>query len=391
MNPETTVYLDFNATTPVDQEVLDAMLPYFTKTFANASSALHIPGREAARAVAHARETIAGFIDCEPNEFIFTSGSTESINLAIKGAVNAYSGKGRHIITWNTEHKAVLDVLASLGRKGVEVTILPVNRSGEAELVTFSKSIRPDTILACMMLANNETGFIHPVREFSDIARAHGCLFFCDATQAPGKLRIDVQELGVDLICLSAHKMYGPKGCGGLFVRRKNPRVKLEPLIEGGGHEKGLRSGTLNVPGIVGFAAAAKLCNEKFWDDTSRMSQLRTLLEQQLTDNGLGYVNGSVKNRLPNTSSICFPGTRASSLLASVPGIALSAGSACSSALPEPSHVLLAMGLTKEDALASVRFSLGRSTTIEEINQVVQVMKKAVASERSGYRQHIIH
>jgi len=227
-----------------------------------------------------------------------------------------------------------------------------------------------------MMLANNETGVINPVREFADVAHAKKSLFLCDATQAPGKMRVDVNELGVDMLCISAHKMHGPKGVGALFVRRKNPRVALEPLLDGGGHEKGLRSGTLNVPGIVGLAAAAGLSAERYWNDTSEISRLRTLLEQQLTTNGKGYVNGSVKTRLPNTSNIMFPGLKASTLLTKVPELAIATGSACNSALPEASHVLKAMGLSDEEAYASVRFSLGRTTTEEEIEKAVQLIMK---------------
>jgi len=368
------IYLDFNATTPVDPLVLEAMMPYFSENFANAASRTHLAGRAIAEVVEESRKSISEFIGSEPGEVVFTSGSTESINLAIKGVAAAYISKGKHLITWATEHKAVLDVCGKLKESGYEITILPVNRDGLPDPELYRSALRKDTILTVMMLANNETGVIQPVQEFAKIARENNCLFFCDATQASGKMLVNVNDLGVDLLCLSAHKMYGPKGTGALFIRRKNPRVHLIPLIDGGGHENGMRSGTLNVPGIIGLAKAAELATQRYWEDTTRISVLRTTLEQLLTTNGTGYVNGSVKTRLPNTTNIFFPGLKAETLLTKIPNLAVATGSACTSALPEPSHVLKAMGLRDEEAYGAIRFSLGRQTTESEIMNAVQLI-----------------
>ncbi len=366
--PDTTaIYLDYNATTPVDPVVLQAMLPYFSDLFANASSRSHVMGRTIGEKIEASRRTVADFLGCETSEIVFTGGSTESINTAIKGVAAAYKSRGQHLITWDTEHKAVLDVCEKLAEAGFEITQLPVDREGLPDPVLYRNSLRKDTILTIMMLANNETGVINPVREISEICHEHNSLIFCDATQGPGKMQVNVNDLGVDLLCISAHKMYGPKGTGALFIRRKNPRVTLIPIIDGGGHENGLRSGTLNVPGIIGLAKACEIAASGYWENTSGISALRTLLEQQLTTNGIGYVNGSIKNRLPNTSNILFPGIKADQLLIKLPGLAVSTGSACSSALPEPSHVLKAMGRNNEEAFASVRFSLGKETTREQI------------------------
>jgi cysteine desulfurase len=372
------IYLDYNATTPVSPVVLEAMMPFFTERFANASSVTHRAGRESARAVEKAREQVAALMGCEPAEIVFTSGSTESLNLAIKGVAKRYLSKGRKIITWETEHKAVLDVCSRLETEGMNIIRLPVNRSGLPDLEELIKNLDDQCVMMIMMLANNETGTIMPVAEAAQRAHEAGCLVVCDATQAAGKIKLDVQQLQADLVCISAHKMYGPKGTGALFVRRKNPRVSLLPLIDGGGHEKGLRSGTLNVPGIVGMGAAAAECLGRQWDDASRMSELRTLLEQQLTDDTPFFINGSVRDRLPNTTNICFKGFKASSIINLLPLLAVSTGSACSSALPEPSHVLKSLGLSEEEAYSSIRFSLGRDTTREEITEVVQWVKDAL-------------
>lgn len=368
------IYLDYNATTPVDPLVLEAMLPYFSTNFGNAASKSHFYGRAVAETVEACRNKVSAFIGCEPGELIFTSGATESINLAIKGIAEAYAEKGKHIITWETEHKAVLDVCSRLALKGWTITRLPVNREGLPDEDVFRNALRADTVLSVMMLANNETGVIQPVGEFARIAREQQCLFFCDATQAPGKIVLNVNDLNVDALCISAHKMYGPKGTGGLFLRRKDPRVNIIPQMDGGGHENGRRSGTLNVPGIVGFAKACELATENYWENSSRLSALRTLLEQILTTNGRGYVNGSVRNRIMNTTNIYFPGIKAEMLLTKIPELAVATGSACSSALPEPSHVLKAMGLNDREAYASIRFSLGRMTTETEINAVAKLI-----------------
>jgi cysteine desulfurase len=383
------VYLDNNATTPVDEDVLQSMLPYFTKKFGNAASRTHVFGWIAHEAVEHARLQVASLIGAEPGEITFTSGSTESINLALKGAFESYSKKGNHFITVATEHKAVLDTLAVLEQKGATLTVLPVSRDGIIDLDLLEKSIRRDTIMIAVMSANNETGVMQPVDEIGNIAHSHGVLFFCDATQSAGKSRIDVNEMKADIVCLSAHKIYGPKGTGAIYCRRKSPRVRLAPLIHGGGHESGLRSGTLNVPGIVGFGEACRLAGEKLWQFSSEVSILRTSLEQALTRRQGVAINGSVKDRLPNTTNMCFKGIPAADLVKQLPDLAFSTGSACSSADPGPSHVLIAMGLTKQDAESSVRFSLGRYTTAEEINfaidRITLFMNKAGNSHSDNF------
>lgn len=375
-----TVYLDYNATTPVDPRVLEKMLPYFTEKFGNAASRTHRYGWVAEQAVKTAREAVAGSINCSDQEITFTSGSTEAINLAIKGVWENYRSKGDHIVTVQTEHKAVLDTCKELEVKGAKVTYLPVDREGMIDLDELEKSISNKTILVCVMMANNETGVIQPVKQIAEIVHARGSIFMSDATQAMGKMHVDVQQEGIDLLCISAHKLYGPKGIGALYVRRKDPRVSLSPLIHGGGHENGLRSGTLNVPGIVGLGAACKLAQEELWNDAERISKLRTILEQSFTEMGAIFVNGSVRNRLHNVSNLAFYGKRADELISKVPEIAVSTGSACTSAIPEPSHVLKAMGLTDEQAYASVRFSLGRYTTMEEITFTIEKVKNLYLS-----------
>ena len=365
------IYLDYNATCPVDPRVLERMLPYFSEKFGNASSRTHAYGWEADEAVKLARKSVAGLLGCEPGELVFTSGATESINLGIKGAAAAYQSKGRHFITCTTEHRAVLDVFEHLERDGAEVTRLPVQPDGRLDPELLRSVLRNDTVLVAIMLANNETGVLQPIRELAELTHERGALFFCDTTQAIGKLQVAVNELGIDLCTVSAHKYYGPKGVGALFVRRKNPRVTLVPQLDGGGHEHGLRSGTLNVPGIVGLGAAAELVVRELWDDNQRISLLRSRLEQELITRCGAKVNGNTRHRLSNTTNLCFPGLRASELISACPQLAISTGSACSSALPEPSHVLRAMGLSEADAYASIRISLGRMTTEEEVRRAV--------------------
>lgn len=376
------IYLDYNATTPVDKKVIDAMLPYFSEKFGNAASKTHAAGWTANRAVEDARGQIANFIGCDAQEIIFTSGSTEGINLAIKGVYAAYKSKGKHIVTYSTEHKAVLDTCAFLESEGAEVTYLPVNQEGLPDLQLLEKSITPDTVLVCAMMANNETGVIFPIKEMAEIVHAKKSIMFCDATQAAGKMRVDVDEEGIDLMCISGHKIYGPKGIGALYVRRKNPRVTLVPLIHGGGHERGLRSGTLNVTGIVGLGKACVVAAEEMWDNSERLSKLRTLLEQSMLDLGNVFVNGSIRNRLAHVTNLVFGGIKADRLIAQVPGIGMAMGSACTSALPEPSHVLKAMG---REALAnsSIRFSLGKYTTEEEIKTAIKELGEAIKKLRS--------
>lgn len=371
------IYLDNNSTTPVDPKVLEAMLPYFTNHFGNAASRSHAFGWIADEAVKNARKTLATFIGAEESEIIFTSGATESINLGIKGVAEAYHNKGKHIVTIATEHKAVLDTCAHLEKQGHEITILPVQEDGMIDLQMLEKSIRPDTILVCAMLANNETGIIHPIDRIAAIVHEKNSLLFCDATQAGGKLRIDLYDLQADLLCLSAHKMYGPKGVGLLYVKRKNPRVTLVGQQDGGGHERGLRSGTLNVPGIVGFAKAAELCQIELMEISGTISILRTRLEQALCDMGAS-INGNIKHRLPNTTNLNFPNRKADELMKALPKIAMATGSACSSALPEPSHVLTAMGLNQKEAYSSIRFSLGRFTTGEEIETTIREFQRVM-------------
>ncbi len=372
------IYLDYNSTTPVDNYVLEKMLPFFTKEFGNAASKTHVYGWRAEEAVNIARKQVAGLINAEESEIVFTSGATESINLAIKGIAEAYSSKGNHIVTVATEHKAVLDTCKHLEKLGKEITILPVMNDGLIDLSLLSSAIRKDTILVCVMMANNETGVIQPIKEISEIVHSHGSILFTDATQACGKINVDVNDLGIDLLCLSAHKIYGPKGCGALYVRRKNPRVTIVSQIDGGGHENNRRSGTLNVPGIVGLGAACEHTVKNLWDEAASTSFLRTYLEQSLTTMGNISVNGNIKRRLPNTTNLCFRGIRADQVILKLKDIAVATGSACSSALPEPSHVLMAMGLTKEDAYSSIRFSLGKYTTQEEVDITIDEISRNI-------------
>ena len=374
------IYLDHNSTTPVDPQVLDAMLPYFTGQFGNASSRTHAYGWVAAEAVETARREVAELLHAEPNEIIFTSGATESLNLAIRGVAAAYAVKGRHMVICSTEHKAVLDTVADLSSSGITADILPVDRSGMIDLSLLDKSIREDTILVAVMMSNNETGVIQPTEAISKICRDKQTIFLSDTTQAAGKMRIDVQDNGPDLCTVSAHKIYGPKGVGALYIRRKDPRVKLIAEITGGGHERGLRSGTLNVPGIVGLGAAARLANEQLWDYGIHTSRWRTILEQQLTEDGKGTINGSIKSRLPNTTNITFPGIKAERLIHQLSDIAFSMGSACTSALPTPRHVLKAMGLSDEEIQSSIRLSIGKNTTEAEIRETILRIGGALVS-----------
>lgn len=366
------IYADYNATTPVAPQVIEEMLPYFGEKFGNPASSSHAYGWVASEAVEIARERISEFINCNKSEIVFTSGATESINLAIKGVAEMYANKGRHIVTVCTEHKAVLDVCKRLSQSGYEITELEVNHEGLIDFNQLEQSISDQTILVSIMLANNETGVIQDLEKISSIVKNKGALLFSDATQAGGKMRLDVTELNADLLCLSAHKMYGPKGCGILYMRRKNPRVALIPLIDGGGHEGGLRSGTLNVPAIVGFGKACDLAAENMWGDNARLSKYRTLFEQAIATLPGVNINGSTKSRLPNTTNLCFKGYDAAWLIKSFRDIAVSTGSACTSASMQASHVLTGMGLSKDDALSSVRFSFGKFTTENEINFCIE-------------------
>jgi len=377
--PQDFIYLDYNATTPVDEQVMQEMLPYFTTHFGNAASKTHALGWQAEAAVDKARKQIASFINCEEGELVFTSGSTESCNLAIKGVFEKYKTKGNHIITVATEHKAVLDTCAALEKQGAIVTYLSVSPEGLIDLDELKNRITDKTILVCVMLANNETGVIQPIEQIAEIVHAHKSILFCDATQAAGKMMLDVNELGVDLLCLSAHKFYGPKGIGALYVRRKNPRVSLQAQIDGGGHEHGLRSGTLNVPAIVGFGKACEIVQDEIWDNNTKLSALRAKIEHQLLDIEGVRINGSTRYRLYNTANICFSGIKADSLISKVNHkLCVAAGSACTSALAQPSHVLKAMGLSEADCYSSIRFSLGKYNTEQEIETTISLIKEMV-------------
>jgi cysteine desulfurase len=372
---EQPIYLDYNSTTPVDPEVLEAMLPYFTQKFGNASSNTHSYGWIADEAVKHVRKEVADFLNCHEQEIIFTSGATEGINLIIKGIFEAYKSKGNHIVTVKTEHKAVLDVCKSLERKGAELTYLDVDKNGLIDLEALRNSITEKTILVSVMYANNETGVLQPIKEIAEIAHQKNTILFSDTTQAAGKIPVNVQELGIDVAVISGHKMYGPKGVGAVYLRRKNPRVTLLPIIEGGGQERGLRSGTLNVPGIVGLG---KACSVSKKADFLELNNLKNWFEAELCKLPGAVLNVSHENRLPNTISIRFSGVKADSLIMKLTGLAFSAGSACTSAVPEPSHVLLAMGALPSEALETVRFSIGRNTTRKDLEGALNQIRMAL-------------
>ena len=377
------VYLDYSATTPVDERVLAEMLPYFSQQFGNAASRSHVYGWAADEAVEFARERVAGLIGAHPKEIVFTSGATESVNLAIKGVYEAYRAKGNHIITCTTEHKAVLDTCHHLEKLGAEVTYVPVDAGGRIDPGELERSIRPSTILVAVMLANNETGVLQPVREVAALARRHQVLFFCDATQAAGKIAVDVLENDIPLLCFSAHKIYGPKGVGALYVRRRDPRVQLIAQMDGGGHENRMRSGTLNVPGIVGFGKACEICMHGMESEGSRLHILRDLLETTVITGGHVQVNGNSAHRLPHVTNLSFEGATANALIGALQKkVAVSSGSACTSALAEPSYVLRAMGLSDERAGGSLRFSLGRNTTEPEIQFAVEAVIACISALR---------
>lgn len=377
------IYLDHNATTPCDPRVVDTMLPFFTQQFGNAASRHHPFGWQAEEAVARAREQVAALIGAEPNEIIFTSGATEADNLAIKGVAETYVAKGSHIITCNIEHKAVLDVCKHLEKRGAEVTYLPVDADGLITPGQVEAALRPDTVLIAIMFANNELGTIMPVKEIGAIARKHGVLFFTDATQAVGKIRVDVNHDPIDLLSLTAHKMYGPKGVGALYVRRRNPRVKLSAQLHGGGHERDIRSGTLNVPGIVGLGRACEIAFQEMDAEAKRVGRMRDHLETSLLQLEGSFVNGSREHRLPHVANIGFKGVDNEGLLLGInKEIAVSSGSACTSASLEPSYVLKALGLGDAVARSSLRFSLGRFTTDEEINYTIRKVGETVKALR---------
>jgi len=363
------IYLDYNATTPVDPRVVEAMMPYFTESFGNAASRNHSFGWQVEEVVENARETIANAIGAGGKEIIFTSGATESNNLAILGVAEFYQKKGKHIITSPIEHKAVIDPCLALEQKGYEITFLDLDKDGCINLNQLEESIREDTILVSLMGGNNEIGTLNPLKEIGEITRSKGVLFHTDATQGVGKIPVDVEEMNIDLLSMTAHKMYGPKGIGGLYVRRKKPRVRLSPIMFGGGHERGMRSGTLNVTGIVGFAKAIELSIEEMSSEAERLVNLRQRLFDRLSSE-LDYIflNGHPTQRLPNNLNLSFGYVEGESLMMGVSELAVSSGSACTSASLEPSYVLRALGVGDDLAHSSIRFGMGRFTTADEID-----------------------
>lgn len=369
------IYLDYNATTPCDPRVVESMLPYFTTHFGNAASKSHAYGWVAEEAVDLARRQVGKLIGADASEIIFTSGATESINMAIRGVNEIHAAKGSHIITTAIEHKAVLDTCSYLEKIGAEITYILPDTNGRVNPALIEAAIRPNTVLISVMYANNETGVIMPIKEIGMIAKRHNVVFFCDATQAVGKIPVDVANDGIDLLCLSAHKIYGPKGVGALYVRRNDSRMKLNPLQYGGGHEKGMRGGTLNIPCIIGLGKAAELCSDEMMEERSRLEQLRNYLLDGLLKIQNTNLNGAYTFLLPQTINISFVGSNAQLLLTKInKDLAISSGSACTSAILEPSYVLRAMGLSDERASSALRFSLGRFTTKEEIDLAIKKM-----------------
>jgi len=384
MSDKRLVYLDNSATTPVDPRVLEEMLPYFQDKFGNAASRNHSFGWVAEDAVDQARERIAKLLGADPREIIFTSGATEGVNLAIKGVANMYRRKGNHIITAKTEHKAVLDTCKALERQGIEVTYLEVNRQGLVDLEELRAAIKDTTILVALMFANNEIGTIQPVKEIAKICAENKTLFFSDATQAVGKVPVDVKDMGIHILAFSGHKIYGPKGVGALYVSRKNPRVKLTAQIDGGGHERGMRSGTLNVPAIVGLGKACELAGEEMEAETVRLQALRDKIDHELLQMEEVVLNGAKESRLPQLTNISFKHVEGEGLMMTFnENIALSSGSACTSASLEPSYVLKALGLGDDLAHSSLRISLGRFTTEEDVDYAIERIRNGVNHMRS--------
>jgi len=377
------IYMDNHATTPVDPRVVEAMLPYFTEKFGNAASRNHSFGWAGEEAIETARQQIASLIGATPKEIIFTSGATESDNLMIKGVAEMYREKGNHIITKAIEHKAVLDTCKRLEKYGYEVTYLPVQKDGRVDPEDVRKAITPKTILITIMYANNEIGVINPIQEIGKIAKEHGIIFAVDGVQAVGKIPVDVQNDNIDLLSISGHKIYGPKGVGALYVRRRNPRVQLAPSIDGGGHERGMRSGTLNVTGIVGLGKACEIAQQEMATEGERLKGLRERLRKGLEAKlDEVFINGSMEHRLPNNLNMSFAYVEGESLLMGINDIAVSSGSACTSATLEPSYVLKALGVGEDLAHTSIRFGLGRFNTPEEVDYVVDKMVQVVSKLR---------
>jgi cysteine desulfurase len=377
------IYMDNHATTPVDPRVVDAMMPYFTEKFGNAASRNHEFGWKAEEAVENARAQIARLINATPKEIVFTSGATESTNLAIKGAAEMYREKGNHIITQVTEHKATLDTCKRLEKNGYEVTYLPVEKDGRINLDDLRRAITPKTILISIMYANNEIGVVQPVAEIGKIAKEKGVFFHSDGVQAVGKIPVDVQKDGIDMLSISGHKIYGPKGVGALYVRRKNPRVQLSAIIDGGGHERGMRSGTLNVTGIVGLGKACEICMNEMAQESEKLLHMRERLKESIMSRlDETFINGSMTHRLPHNINISFAFVEGESLLMGINDIAVSSGSACTSATLEPSYVLKALGVGEDLAHTSIRFGLGRFNTDEEVDYVADRVVETVTRLR---------
>ncbi|MER3422352.1 MAG: IscS subfamily cysteine desulfurase [Nitrospiraceae bacterium] len=378
------IFMDNHSTTPMDPRVLEVMLPYFVEKFGNSASRNHAFGWEAEEAVENARKQIARLIHADPKELVFTSGATESDNLAIKGVVEMYHEKGDHIITSSTEHRAVLDTCKALeAKRGVKVTYLPVDKTGTVSPDDVRNAITDKTILISIMLANNEIGTINPIKEIGKLAKEKGILFHCDATQGVGKIPVDVQEMGIDLMSFTAHKIYGPKGVGALYVRKKGPRVRIVAQIDGGGHERGMRSGTLPVPLIVGFGKAIELCEQEMPAESKRLAAMRDRLQTGIMGNlEEVYLNGHPTQRLPNNLNLSFAYVEGESLLMGVKEIALSSGSACTSATLEPSYVLRALGVGSDLAHSSIRFGLGRFNTDEEVDYTIKRIIEVVTKLR---------
>ena len=373
------IYLDNQATTPLDPEVFSAMNPWFTEKFGNASSRNHTYGWEAEEAVEIARESVAAIIGTLPKEIIFTSGATEANNIALQGAAKNYQNQGRHIITLKTEHKAVIDVCQHLSKDGFDITYLPVDKDGMLNVNKFEDAIRDDTILASVMHVNNEIGVIQPIKELGAICKNKGVIFHMDAAQSIGKIPLNVDDMGIDLLSISAHKFYGPKGIGGLYIRRKNPRVQLQPIMFGGGHERGIRSGTLPVPNIVGMGRACDLAADMMIEENLRISQLRDALLQGIRDeNPNTLVNGSMEHRIAGNLNMSFPGANNEAIIAAIPDIAISSGSACTTSTMEPSHVLLALGMSKNEVYSSLRFGIGRFNTEKDVETATKVINRCM-------------
>ena len=375
------IYLDYSATTPVDPRVAQKMIPFLTEQFGNAASRSHAFGWEAEKAVEEAREHVAALLNADPKEIIWTSGATEGNNLAIKGAANFYKGKGKHIVTMKTEHKAVLDTVRELERQGFEATYLDPEQNGLLDLEKFKAALRPDTVLASVMMVNNEIGVIQPIAEIGEICRTKGIILHCDAVQAAGKIPIDLQKLKADLLTVTAHKVYGPKGIGALYVRRK-PRVRIEPQIHGGGHERGLRSGTLPTHQIVGMGEAFRIAKLEMAAESERIRSLRDRLLAGFKDLEEVYVNGDMQRRIPGNLNVSFNFVEGESLIMGIKDVAVSSGSACTSASLEPSYVLRALGRSDELAHSSIRFTIGRFTTEEEIDYAVRLLRSKIGKLR---------